>query len=376
MQSLLRWSIENSTPNDAGTPPAPRSDLDPAIIDQILGRPDAELMKENLQVALDEERELDDRVQALDNFEMLVENIDNANDLEKLKLWELLHGLLTSETSEDDIKRLVLWIVGTAVQNNPSAQTSYLSFNPLPSLLSFLSPTPSHPSPAKTRSRAVYALSGLLKHNSAAVDQLTSANGWEILKAALGDSDIGVRRKVAFLVGTLLLPSSAEEEQQQQAQSSTSSVGTLSTSTALATATASTATSLHTPNSSNAPIHPNSHASMLTSPSFFSTSAQTRQALEEHGILETLVEGLVNPVPFGEDGEDGEGGDEEFEGKCVAILNTYLVSLKGQLPPSQKEKLATFVKGQLEKVGVDGLVDRWSLGTEDIEGLKSALGLI
>ena len=75
MQSLLRWSIENSTPssgdNTTSPPVRPRSDLDPAIIDQILGRPDAELMKEALQVALDEKQDLDDRVQALDNFEMV-----------------------------------------------------------------------------------------------------------------------------------------------------------------------------------------------------------------------------------------------------------------------------------------------------------------
>lgn len=74
MQSLLRWSIEHSTPSDGSstTPaPQPRADLDPAIIDHILGRPDAELMKEYLAVAQDETRELDDRLQALDNFEMV-----------------------------------------------------------------------------------------------------------------------------------------------------------------------------------------------------------------------------------------------------------------------------------------------------------------
>lgn len=74
MQSLLRWSIENSGAGgeeNAGGPPQPRTDLDPAIIDQILGKPDAELMKEALAVALDESRDEDDRLQALDNFEMV-----------------------------------------------------------------------------------------------------------------------------------------------------------------------------------------------------------------------------------------------------------------------------------------------------------------
>ena len=72
MESLLRWGIANSAPQD-GTqpPPQPRTDLDPGIIDAILGKSDAELMKEALAVAVDETRDEDDRVQALDDFEMV-----------------------------------------------------------------------------------------------------------------------------------------------------------------------------------------------------------------------------------------------------------------------------------------------------------------
>ena len=90
MQSLLRWSIENSDPNalqastsqqnaDASTDPNKK--LDPAIIDMILGKPDAELMKDALTIAVDESRDEDERMQALDDFEMLVEQIDNANSM-------------------------------------------------------------------------------------------------------------------------------------------------------------------------------------------------------------------------------------------------------------------------------------------------------
>lgn len=73
MQSLLRWGIENS---EAGTtePPARPKDLDPGIIDMILGKPDSELMKEALAIAVDEKRDEDDRLQALDNFEMVCED--------------------------------------------------------------------------------------------------------------------------------------------------------------------------------------------------------------------------------------------------------------------------------------------------------------
>jgi hsp70-interacting protein len=79
MESLLRWGIENSEATNSQTSATPRKDLDPAIIDFILGKPDAVLMKEALEVAVDENQSNDTRIQALDDFEMLVENIDNAN---------------------------------------------------------------------------------------------------------------------------------------------------------------------------------------------------------------------------------------------------------------------------------------------------------
>lgn len=74
MDSLLRWSIENSSPSTG--PVQPREDLDPAIIDHILGKPDAVLMKEALSVAVDEKKSEDERVEALDNLEMVSSAIE------------------------------------------------------------------------------------------------------------------------------------------------------------------------------------------------------------------------------------------------------------------------------------------------------------
>lgn len=70
MQSLLRWSVENSSPG-SGAPPAARKDLDPGIIDHILGKPDAQLMKEALEVAVNESQVEDDRLRALEDLEMV-----------------------------------------------------------------------------------------------------------------------------------------------------------------------------------------------------------------------------------------------------------------------------------------------------------------
>lgn len=74
MQSILRWAIENSDQPGA-TPPQGEQrnlkDLDPAIIDMILGKPDSEQMKEDMAVAVDPKKSEDDRINALDHLEMV-----------------------------------------------------------------------------------------------------------------------------------------------------------------------------------------------------------------------------------------------------------------------------------------------------------------
>lgn len=328
MQSLLRWSIENSSTQDGtqSNTPAVRKDLDPAVIDAILGRPDAELMKEDLSVALDSSRSEDDRVDALDHLEMLVEQIDNANDLKKLNMWEPLHSLLTSDTSPLTVKVQALWVIGTALQNNPSAQDAYLALNPLPTLVSFLVSSPY--STLQTRSKAIYTLSGLLKHNAPAVKELGSSDveGWARLRDSLQDPDITVRRKTLFLLNTLLLPTSAPDAP----------------------------SNFHTPDSApptegqQNPIYPNSHAAHLHNPLRASTSRLTLDAFKEHGITGAVVDALTNPLPCGEDGEDEEG-DMEVEENGVRLLHTYVVICSEKLSRSETETLKTWLDQGKEK---------------------------
>lgn len=52
---------------------------------------------------------------------MLVESIDNANDLKPLGMWPDIVKHFHSQ--EPEVVVQALWVAGTAVQNNPSAQT-------------------------------------------------------------------------------------------------------------------------------------------------------------------------------------------------------------------------------------------------------------
>ncbi|KAI0758916.1 nucleotide exchange factors-like protein [Fomes fomentarius] len=410
MEQLLRWGIANSDPRDANQPPPrPRTDLNPEIIDAILGKSDAELMKEALAVAVNEKRDEDERIQALDDFEILIEQIDNANNLEKLKMWEPLHSLLISPTSSEAIQMQTLWILGTAVQNNPPAQNSYLALSPLRALLSFLSPTVRS---GKTRSKAVYALSGLLKHNAAAVKQMHEVEGWDVLRDALQDSDITVRRKVAFLLNSLLVPTAppqaspsssqqtpnlqqpANIQQPLQVPTSTAAVtaaaadqlqslsiqpSSSGTSTAVTAPSTSTAlsTTFSQPSSQSAvsppqTVHPNSHASMVADPSSYATSPSTVRALEERGLLQTLISSLASPVPHGPDGESE--GDADFEEKVLRALHTYAVGCQRPIDGEDGKVLGEWLGKQSSKAGGDAkAAEKWGLSEPELKELKQAI---
>ncbi|KAJ7070086.1 nucleotide exchange factor Fes1-domain-containing protein [Mycena amicta] len=334
MESLLRWGIENSTPRDpdaAAALPEPRQPLDSGIIDHILGKSDATLMKEDMALATDETQDEDTRIAALDHLEMLIEQIDNANNIEKLKLWTPLQTLITSAPT-NALKMQALWVAGTALQNNPAAQDAYLEHDPLPALTRFL--VPSSSSTAQTRSKAVYTLSGLLKHNAPAVAALsrTDVQGWDRLREALQDPDLGVRRKSLFLLSTLLLPNSTAA-----------------------------------PSSSADPIHPNSHAAALRSPSRVDTAVPILEALHTHGILDAVVNGLTKPVPSGPNG-DVPGPDADFEEKGVGLLRTYAFAHDGAFSETQKSALQVWMLAERTK-DPKGTAERWGLTSQEADEL-------
>jgi hsp70-interacting protein len=127
MNNLLKWGVANSqAPGTEGEGKAPdlkaaASQLTPQMINTLFGGPsEADLMKAAMEVLHDNESDLENKLIAFDNFEQMIEGIDNANNLEPLNLWTPLVQLLKHE--EPEIRRYAAWCVGTAVQNNPKAQ--------------------------------------------------------------------------------------------------------------------------------------------------------------------------------------------------------------------------------------------------------------
>lgn len=187
---------------------AKREDLTSEMLDFIMGKSDSIIMKEKMAVAMDTSKSIDERVQALDDFEMLIELIDNANNMAILKLWEPLLKLLQDE--HQPVVAHACWIMGTAVQNNLKAQSALYTFNALPAILSTIYPSSSSSKPyTSTRAKATYALSSALKHWPLAAGALASNNGQghSVLSKGVGDAEPVIRRKMAFLIGTLTMQS-------------------------------------------------------------------------------------------------------------------------------------------------------------------------
>ncbi|KAG2344623.1 hypothetical protein BDR05DRAFT_989145 [Suillus weaverae] len=93
------------------------------------------------------------------------------------------------------------------------------------------------------------------------------------------------------------------------------------------------------PTSETAPptIHANSHASMLSDPS----------GRRRGSLLDALISALVEPVPFGVDGEMEK--DDEFQENVIKILYTFVTSCSGALSAVQKRSLWGFLGGIRER---------------------------
>ena len=123
LRSALKWSLENSGPprESADTQNNPSRGLNAETLAAVLGGPsDADLMRSSMTTANSKDADLSERIAALDNFEQLIESMENANNMENLELWNPLVNLLSD--NDMDVRRLAASCVGTAGQNNIQCQ--------------------------------------------------------------------------------------------------------------------------------------------------------------------------------------------------------------------------------------------------------------
>jgi len=177
LNELLKWSVENSTStkNDPEAAPPSNRGFNPEALASLFGGvSDADLMKDSMAAILspDPQITLDDKLIAFDNFEQLIENLDNANNLGPLALWSPLLGCLTHD--EFEIRKMAAWCVGTAVQNNEKSQERLFALGGIPPLVEMAT---KEGESKEVRRKAVYALSSGCRNYQPAMDVFTEELG-------------------------------------------------------------------------------------------------------------------------------------------------------------------------------------------------------
>ncbi|GAA6058756.1 hypothetical protein JCM10212_001872 [Sporobolomyces blumeae] len=251
-QSLLRWGIEHAEPGSLARTAeeikqGKRPDLSTDMLKAIMGTSDADRMRECLMVIdgkwidrdgtgeLKEDADVtdDDKYRAWDDLEMLVEDLDNANDLKSIGGWPIIVKHLTN--ADDEVVMRACWVCGTAVQNNPRSLETFLTHDPLPTLASLVA---SSSASNATRAKAMYCLSSTLKHCEPAVARFSDLDGFLKLSQALQDPSQTIRTKTAFLLSQLVSQSEDPTELVRSLRASSTLptlLDSLSASTALPT---------------------------------------------------------------------------------------------------------------------------------------------
>lgn len=226
MDKLLKWSLNAGSAPDGTAVEAP----DPKLMAELFGGKDeAQQMKDNMTVILHPEADREDKLVAFDNFEMLIENLDNANNIQPLGMWQHLIGLLDSKDPE--FRKQTCWIIGTAVQNNEPAQKHLLESRPLQVIPKLLEIAADHEKEERdVRIKAIYALTSELGHNPAAYSAFVEAGGWNTVSVLFDDAaggDLKVRARALSLLRVLLTIEPVQDETHSTLRKETTVVPTL-----------------------------------------------------------------------------------------------------------------------------------------------------
>lgn len=195
MEKLLHWSIAASQGDKDAVEKAGQPD--PKLLQQLFGggptpMDDPKLMVENMKLIMSDEADLENKLISVDNFEMLIENLDNANNIENLKLWEPLFKVL--DFNEQELVAGSLSIIGTAVQNNVNSQDNFLKYDG--GLQKIIDLVNNKENSFNVRVKALYALSNLIRNHEKMCELFAKEDGLDLIAPILNDSTVKSKLKM------------------------------------------------------------------------------------------------------------------------------------------------------------------------------------
>lgn len=202
---LLKWSLAHS---DGTRPPRNLSEEDrrwfmeamqAQTVDVIKRMKDITLVMQTPEQVLESQgvtaADIEDM---LDELQEHVEAIDMANDLHSIGGLVPLLGYL--KNSHANIRAKAADVVTTIVQNNPRSQQLVIDANGLEPLLSNFTSDPD----VTARTKALGAISSLIRHNKPGIAAFRLANGYAGLRDALSSENVRFQRKALNLIHYLL----------------------------------------------------------------------------------------------------------------------------------------------------------------------------
>lgn len=210
-QGLLKWSIAHS---DGTAPPRNLSEEDRKWFMDAMQSQSMDVIKRMKEITLvmqtpDQVLETQgvtpgDIEDMLDELQEHVESIDMANDLHSIG--GLVPLLAYLKNAHANIRAKAADVVTTIVQNNPQSQQLVMEANGLEYLLSNFTSDPDN----KVRTKALGAISSLIRHNKPGIAAFRLANGYAGLRDALGSKSARFQRKALNLIQYLLHENSSD----------------------------------------------------------------------------------------------------------------------------------------------------------------------
>lgn len=207
MDKVLQWSIAQQSGDKEALEKLGQPD--PKMLEQLFGGPDEPtLMKQAIIVIDNEEATLENKEIAFDNFEMLIESMDNANNIENIRLWPSVIGQLDKKNAHS-LRVYAASCIGTAVQNNPKSQEDFVKYDGLEKLVEICC---DDDTPKDLHLKSLFAISSLIRNFEAGYTKFDKADGWKIVKLSQDQDHKDKLRLLSVISAILSTPLDAEKE--------------------------------------------------------------------------------------------------------------------------------------------------------------------
>lgn len=160
---------------------------------------DSARLKKLIQILKEDNKTKDEITFTLEGIQYLVEDINVANNFDKLEGFEQVGKLLNHE--DEVLRKWSAWIIGTTCHNNPTAQISAIKHNTLQTLVNIIKKE----TDGEAKNKQLSAISGIISNNiPAQIEFIDKYDGLILVSQLLDQNSVSLRTKALFILIGLL----------------------------------------------------------------------------------------------------------------------------------------------------------------------------